>query len=387
MEHLWRTPIPEPQTEPRTEPRTETRTETEPTTDTQSFDTADEPAEDLSEISSNQNQPETEILVTEMENPLENPDVNMNDNKPKEERPKATELKLKQPASFSGKREELDNFLEDILLYLDVNDEVYYSDKKKIGFTLAFMDKGDAKSWKTQFLKSCATDTGIDMGTWTAFLTKIKEDFKPYDAPGDALDELLVMKMGNSSIEDHVSRFKVLLAKSEVPETSLSAIDYFRKTLSIPLQKKLLDLAEPPKDLDDWYKWATRLDNNYRKIQRIFHRETGKLPDKGKDEPKKKWTFQKKEKDPNAMDVDTLSVERRAEMMKKGLCFGCEKPGHLYRDCPNRKKPTTSTSPPVYSPPKKMGAKELYTHIRSLTAMMNEDEKEEFYQEAEKEGF
>ena len=213
MEHLWRTPIPEPQTEP----RTETRTETEPTTDTQSFDTADEPAEDLSEISSNQNQPETEIQVTEMENPLQNPDVNMNDNKPKEERPKATELKLKQPASFSGKREELDDFLEDILLYLDVNDEVYYSDKKKIGFTLAFMDKGDAKSWKTQFLKSCATDTGIDMGTWTAFLTKIKEDFKPYDAPGDALDELLVMKMGNSSIEDHVSRFKVLLAKSVSP--------------------------------------------------------------------------------------------------------------------------------------------------------------------------
>jgi hypothetical protein len=34
-----------------------------------------------------------------------------------------------------------------------------------------------------------------------------------------------------------------------------------------------------------------------------------------------------------------------------------------------------------------MGAKELYMHIRSLTALMNETEKEEFYSEAEKEGF
>jgi hypothetical protein len=34
-----------------------------------------------------------------------------------------------------------------------------------------------------------------------------------------------------------------------------------------------------------------------------------------------------------------------------------------------------------------MGAKELYTHIRSLTALMNEEEKEEFYKEAETEGF
>ena len=29
----------------------------------------------------------------------------------------------------------------------------------------------------------------------------------------------------------------------------------------------------------------------------------------------------------------------------------------------------------------------MYTHICSLTALMNEDEKEEFYQEAKKEGF
>ena len=34
-----------------------------------------------------------------------------------------------------------------------------------------------------------------------------------------------------------------------------------------------------------------------------------------------------------------------------------------------------------------MNAKELYTHIRSLTALMNEEEKEEFYDETKKEGF
>ena len=40
-----------------------------------------------------------------------------------------------------------------------------------------------------------------------------------------------------------------------------------------------------------------------------------------------------------------------------------------------------------YQVSKKLPAKELYAHICSLTAMLNEDEKEEFYQEAEKEGF
>ena len=87
------------------------------------------------------------------------------------------------------------------------------------------------------------------------------------------------------------------------------------------------------------------------------------------------------------MDVDVLSVDKREEMMKKGLCFGCGKPGHLNKDCPDKRKTTTSQPPLSYSPPKKMAPKELYTHIRSITVMMSEDEREQFYQEAEKEGF
>ena len=88
------------------------------------------------------------------------------------------------------------------------------------------------------------------------------------------------------------------------------------------------------------------------------------------------------------MDVDALSVEKWAEMMKIGQCFNCGKMGHLSRDCDEKKKKlTTSPSPPTYTPPKKMTPKELYTHIRSFTTQMNEDEKEQFYQEAEKEGF
>ena len=96
-----------------------------------------------------------------------------------------------------------------------------------------------------------------------------------------------------------------------------------------------------------------------------------------------------KKKDPDAMDVDALSTERWIEMMKKGLCFGCGKAGHLSRDCEEKKKkPTASpSSPPTYAPPKKMTPKELYTHVRSLTDQMDEDEKEQFYQEAKKKGF
>ena len=78
-------------------------------------------------------------------------------------------------------------------------------------------------------------DGEINLRKWTEFWKLLIKAFKLYDAPGDALEDLTNLKMGNHSIEDHVFQFKVLLQKSGVPDTSPSAINYFRKTLNIPL--------------------------------------------------------------------------------------------------------------------------------------------------------
>jgi lipoate-protein ligase A len=40
------------------------------------------------------------------------------------------------------------------------------------------------------------------------------------------------------------------------------------------------------------------------------------------------WRRKKEEKDPDAMDVDAMSTEKRNYLMKKGACFICETPGH-----------------------------------------------------------
>ena len=311
---------------------------------------------------------------------------------------KGQELKLNQPKPFDGKRGDLDEFIQDVQLYLTINDDVYDSDKKKIAYTLSFMSEGDAKSWKGQFLRSATTAAGIDLGNWKQFLIDLRAAFQPYDASGDALEELTTLKMGtNTSIEDHIAKYKILLARSGVLDTSPSAIDYFRKTLNIPLQKKLLELPTPPTNLKEWYDWAARLDNNYRKMQWIFGRgQTTTNNGKGKEEPRRRWNFQRK--DPNAMDVDVITttmnamtVEEREKFMKEGLCFRCRKPGHISRDCPLKKgnvqiltRPATAATP---IPPKKMKGAELVAHIRSLTTGLDKEEMKEFMDLAEETGF
>jgi hypothetical protein len=161
----------------------------------------------LSEESTEQPKtPEFEAPVTDMT--TANPDpMQINNAKAK----KGQELKLNQPKVFSGKRNELDEFLQDIQLYLAVNDDVYDTDKKRIAYTLSFMSEGDAKSWKGQFLRNATSPAGIDLGTWDQFQTDLEAAFKPYDAPGDALEDLTALKMGNTSIEDHIAKYKILL--------------------------------------------------------------------------------------------------------------------------------------------------------------------------------
>ena len=65
---------------------------------------------------------------------------------------KSTELKLKQPKPFTRKQTEFNGFLQDIELYLDINKDIYNTDKKKIRDALLFMNEDDTKSWKGKFI-------------------------------------------------------------------------------------------------------------------------------------------------------------------------------------------------------------------------------------------
>ena len=77
---------------------------------------------------------------------------------------KTSELKLNQPKPFTGKQTEFDDFLQDIELYLDINEDIYNTNKK-IGYALSFMNEGDAKSWKGQFIWNAQGPTRLDLGT------------------------------------------------------------------------------------------------------------------------------------------------------------------------------------------------------------------------------
>ena len=83
------------------------------------------------------------------------------------------------------------------------------------------------------------------------------------------------------TIKDHVAKFKVLLTDSGVMEDSPATLDYFQKSIQVPLLKKILDRDNVLELLPEWYKKALKIDNDYHKVQRIIRRD-GPKKEEGK---------------------------------------------------------------------------------------------------------
>ena len=301
--------------------------------------------------------------------------VTMNNDKNKE-------IRINLPKAFSGKRTEFKRFIQDCLVYTAINKSVHDHDDKKIAFVLSFMNEGDAAAWKEEYIDVAINSEGeITFGTFDDFKTRLVKAFAPYDAPGDALEEMRRMRLaGNQSMDEHIARFRILVSQSQIP-VSAALSDFFRETLPLPLQRQILCCDSPPETLDQWFEKASRFQNNFKCMQRILGR--GKEQTRqgtGQQTPRRTFSFPRKERDPNAMDVDRLSVDERTKLMKEGKCFRCKQFGHLSRECPGKGNTTNQNQTPA---PKKWTGKEAATHIRSLIANMDKEEKEKLLEEAE----
>jgi hypothetical protein len=69
--------------------------------------------------------------------------------------PKASDkIKLNTPTPFTGKRNKFVLFMQDIYIYLKVNQHIYDGNDKKISFILSYLTGGDAAIWKQQFIQT-----------------------------------------------------------------------------------------------------------------------------------------------------------------------------------------------------------------------------------------
>ena len=148
------------------------------------------------------------------------------------------------------------------------NEGLYSSDSDKILFVLSYMSDGDANAWKEEYFEAAkqtaAQNNSVKpvLGDYSTFVKRLTNNFSPYYVPKDTIHNMKEMQMNNTPIEEHVAKFKMLVTKSKLAKND-AVVEYFCKTLPFSLQKKIMDIPIQPTNLDEWYTWAIRLQNNY----------------------------------------------------------------------------------------------------------------------------
>jgi len=109
--------------------------------------------------------------------------------------PKPIELRIGTPEAFDGSYEKATQWLNSVLFYLAVNEEVHNSNGKKFAFALSYMTKGPAFTWATTFRQKALMGSTIAMGTFTVFIANFKTAFEHHDMKANTIAWLSTKQM------------------------------------------------------------------------------------------------------------------------------------------------------------------------------------------------
>jgi hypothetical protein len=238
------------------------------------------------------------------------------------------------------------------------------------------MNNGKATNWKEYYLDTPEDpNTGMpNFPTLVTFLADVRKAFRATDRVQDAVNRLETLRQGKKIAEELNIEFLQIVGQAgmdrKTPSDYLHLIRYYRKTLEPRLSHRILFSDDVPKTIDGWMEKAIQLDTNWRMGNLFFNQDIKTNPSKQKVDTNKSnenacWWRKNKRKDPNAMDVDALTMEERGMLLRQGKCFYCRKTGHMAKYCP----PEQGES----SKQKKVDpARFTYTMIKALTKEQRE---------------
>jgi hypothetical protein len=301
------------------------------------------------------------------------------------------ELKAALPADFSGEPAEAMRWIKAIKAYFVLNSTIYSTDDAQIMTALNKMSKGRGVSYSEMWYDRMANPNIASLEKMFAkFQENFESTFFPFDTQATSRYELSKLTQNSFKCPDgiyddgfqkYITDFQNLASKAQISDER-TLCNQFSVGLDNQITTMILSMSSPPTTITKWVEQA-----------KTFHAQKMHILalKKGRTPPSSFSNTPRSQRDPDAMDVDTMTLSKltpteRAKCIKEGHCFRCRKPGHNTTNCnssrnsPSRFTPrpqtirSTETQVPSTSTPLKT-LSPIEAYINSLKTQGKNDDK------------
>lgn len=255
---------------------------------------------------------------------------------------KLKEFRLALPEAYDGNdKARAKRFIHRCKLHFIAQPKTYGNHVRKIAFVLSLLRGGPAERWGAQYTsrlqkiqeKGLSLDDPLVVNFW-----EFEEDFvKVFGEanPGEsARFNLDKFEQGGMDTAMFITLFREYAADSGYDDVAV--IQRLKMALKPAISAKITERYPQPKSLDEWYDLAIQYDHQTREafaIRSRHDRSYGRSRTHGPTLSAKAAPVESNRK---------LTREERNELIVSGGCFYCRQPGHMMRDCPQRKKGGTA---------------------------------------------